>query len=435
MAMTGEQDNLVEDLEFEDFDDIEYDVNVDTFTTPSTSLLRRRQAVPAANAAFMSFSKNPTISSPDPQYGGNDDADVPNVAQSVSESSLPFYSRSRYSGALLCNLLTFLLPAIYATLVKVWIAQIDESMVATTEVYTYIGVVAEVLNEGLPRVAYLIIGNKSTQSVRSRIQLSNTLIVVQTLLGLIMSVIFVACATNFADVFVPEPTRKASITYVRIASFLCLTGATEVAVAAATRALDKPDVPLVISAVKTVGNIVLDMLFLSTFRVWKGTPSANMQAWIKLACDSAAALTGVVVYLVKSRRLLVAERERNPAGPDLPPVAPSLEALFTLAKPGGFTFLESAVRNVIYLWLISGIVSMGLNYATAWGVFNAIRWGLVMVPVMAFEASSSTFVGHRWGAWKAMVGVAGARDPGTAKATRKQLWCKLCVLPHQIDIY
>lgn len=48
---------------------------------------------------------------------------------------------------------------------------------------------------------------------------------------------------------------------------------------------------------------------------------------------------------------------------------------------------------------------MGLDYATAWGVFNNIRWGIVMVPVNALQASASTFVGHAWGAWRKGVGV------------------------------
>lgn len=71
------------------------------------------------------------------------------------------------------------------------------------------------------------------------------------------------------------------------------------------------------------------------------------------------------------------------AGPD--PTSrgarPSLGSLVVLIPPGIWTFLKSALRNVIYLWLISGIISMGLDYATAWGVFNIIRWGVIMVLV------------------------------------------------------
>lgn len=59
--------------------------------------------------------------------------------------------------------------------------------------------------------------------------------------------------------------------------------------------------------------------------------------------------------------------------------------------------LESDVPS---LWQVHGVVSMGQAYATAWGVFNTIRWGLIMVPVNALEATSSAFVGHRWGVYQ-----------------------------------
>lgn len=57
----------------------------------------------------------------------------------------------RYSGAILFNLGAFILPALYSTLSKLWVAQIDSNQVVTTDVYTYIRVIVEVLNEGLPR--------------------------------------------------------------------------------------------------------------------------------------------------------------------------------------------------------------------------------------------------------------------------------------------
>ncbi|KAK6422619.1 hypothetical protein LTR95_016652 [Oleoguttula sp. CCFEE 5521] len=60
------------------------------------------------------------------------------------------WSRHRYTGALLFNIGAFVLPALYGTLSKLWVANIDSSLVVTTDAYTYIGVVAEVLNEGLP---------------------------------------------------------------------------------------------------------------------------------------------------------------------------------------------------------------------------------------------------------------------------------------------
>ncbi|KAH8727362.1 hypothetical protein GQ44DRAFT_107168 [Phaeosphaeriaceae sp. PMI808] len=74
-----------------------------------------------------------------------------------------------YWGYLAFNFLAFLLPALYSTLSKLWVANIDSSHVVTTDVYTYISVVAQVLNDGLPRTAWLIIGDNVTRTLSSRI--------------------------------------------------------------------------------------------------------------------------------------------------------------------------------------------------------------------------------------------------------------------------
>ncbi|KAL9047502.1 MAG: hypothetical protein Q9206_006723 [Seirophora lacunosa] len=310
----------------------------------------------------------------------------------------------KYTGALLFNLLAFLLPALYATLSKLWVAKIDAALVATTDTYTYIGVVAEVLNEGLPRAAWLIIGDASLRSWAARLRLAHTLILFQSLLGLLMSLIFVGAAHAFAQGFVPQASRGASITYVRLSAFVALSSAIETAVANATRALDKPDVPLVISGVKFLINILLDFLIISTFHLGSHTPSVNTQAAIRLACDLCAAGAGLLYFLFATQI-----RSRATSRSQVRTTQPTFSALRILLRPGIVTLIESAVRNALYLWLITGIVALGSDYATAWGVFNTIRWGLVMVPVQALEATALAFVGHAWGRWRKDVGVENRR--------------------------
>jgi Na+-driven multidrug efflux pump len=339
--------------------------------------------------------------------------DARNDTPSQNSPSSKFrLSRTSYTGTLLFNIGAFVLPALYGTLSKFWVANIDSSMVATTDAYTYIGVIAEVLNEGLPRAAWNIIADRSNRSLTARHGLSNTLIAVQTILGLIMSIAFVAAARNFADAFVPEESRSVSLDYVRIAAFSALSSAIETAVAAATRALDKPDVPLVISSVKFSVNIILDMIVISKFHIPQVTPTVNTQAATQLACNMTASLAGLAYFLIMTKK------ERNKQSETSPPTGtsrPSLAHLKVLIRPGFFTFTESAIRNALYLWLVSGVVAMGLDYATAWGVFNTIRWGLVMVPVSALEATSLAFVGHNWGAWRREVGTDVRRPYATLK--------------------
>lgn len=295
-------------------------------------------------------------------------------------------------GALLFNTGAFFLPALYSTLVKIWVANIDPSLVVTTDVYTYIGTIAEVLNEGLPRAVWVTIADKEARTFESRLGLAHTLIIFQAILGAMMSIVFISAAEAFSATFVPHGVQNASVTYVRIGAFSALSSAIEVAVSNATRALDKPDVPLLISSVKVTVNIALDLLIISKFHVGNWTAGINMQAGIRLSCDMVAAFSGLLYFFI-STSLRMGRRHCHSE-------VPTFQAFFVLLKPGIITFIESAVRNILYLWLVAGVVAMSADYATAWGVFTTIRWGLVMVPVQALEATSLAFVGHYWGELK-----------------------------------
>jgi hypothetical protein len=133
-----------------------------------------------------------------------------------------------------------------------------------------------------------------------------------------------------------------------------------------------------------------------------------MQAWIQLTCNMTAAFVGLGYFLWTTTRSRL--RDDHPEGnsnndhTEPTNTRPSLRALLVLLRPGLLTLIESAIRNALYLWLVTTIVALGSTYATAWGIFNTIRWGLVMVPVQALEATSLAFVGHRWGAWRREIG-------------------------------
>jgi Na+-driven multidrug efflux pump len=190
------------------------------------------------------------------------------------------------------------LSALYVTLSKLWVADIDSSLVATTDAYTYVSVVAEVLNEGLPRASWVIIGDKASRTTAARGQLTHTLIAIQSLLDLVMSIAFVLEAATFAKGFVPVTIREASVTYVRISAFSTLNYAVETAAATSTRALDKPDIPLLISSVKFAVNIVLDLLFISRFHVGSFQPTVNVQGGIQLACNMTASIAGLGYFCI-----------------------------------------------------------------------------------------------------------------------------------------
>ena len=203
----------------------------------------------------------------------------------------------RYQGALIFNICAFLLPALHGPLSKLWIAKIDTGHVIITDLYTYIGVVSEVVNDGLPKVAWLLISDKATRTISSRLGLSYTLVLFQTILGAILTILCISASKQLAVAFVPAQVREASITYIRIASVSALSSAIQVAVTDCTRALDCPDVPLIISSTSIAINILLDLLIISKFHIGSWTPTIIHQALIRLACDLTSALAGLIYFI------------------------------------------------------------------------------------------------------------------------------------------
>ena len=191
-------------------------------------------------------------------------------------------------------------------------------------------------------------------------------------MGLIMAVIFVTVAELFAAFFVLPDVRQLSLNYIRISAFVALLSAIQVAVFFCMRALDQLNVPLLISLTGFIVNIVLDLLIISKFHVGSFKPTILTQAGIRLACDMASAFAGLFYF----HRRLGSPEER---------VSPQIKALGILARPAIYTFAESVIRNSIYLWIVSRIISLGQNCATAWGVFNTIRWVLLAPALVLFS--------------------------------------------------
>lgn len=132
------------------------------------------------------------------------------------------------------------------------------------------------------------------------------------------------------------------------------------------------------------------MISLSTFRPSKITPTIELQAGIRLACGGTSALVGLTYFTWTISHL------KDTVLPKLSP-----KSFKILAFAGAPFFLESAIRNALYRYQTSTIISFSADYATARGIFNTIRWGLVMVPVNTLAATSEVFVGRRYGLWNA----------------------------------
>ncbi|TVY45942.1 hypothetical protein LOCC1_G002756 [Lachnellula occidentalis] len=301
------------------------------------------------------------------------------------------YSSIRYAGALLYNFGSFLLPALYETASKTWVAHVDPKQVIITDVYVYILVIANILNDGLPRAAWTVIGDNYTRSVNSRVSLSYTLIQFQMFSSLVITGVLILIADKIADAFVPDADRATAVKYVRISSVVAFSSAMEIAVSNSTRALDRPDVPLIINTIKFAITAILDGAIISRARLELRPLSSttHQSEWLVTWYLERVAWYTLSSLLTASNAL----RENKLKDQNLVPALHLWESSYGM---------ESGLSEN-QLYAIPSISGCG-DYATAWGVFNTIRGGILMVPLQALEASTLTFIGHKWGRWRKFKG-------------------------------
>ncbi|KAI9099867.1 hypothetical protein DFS34DRAFT_680246 [Phlyctochytrium arcticum] len=307
---------------------------------------------------------------------------------------LRFPARNTFAGALLLNFIAFLIPALYGTLQKLWIGQIDPSGVRVKDAWGWMTLLTDTATEGLSRVAYLLVGDL-TRPMGDRLQLATTLVLGQGFSGIFGASALAIAAPGFALPFFSSAIKASSTKFVRVASFAAGFGVIQAAVEATTRSLDRPEVPVVISLCKTILNIILDAALLSPYRVDKAIPTYNTQAAIRLSCDGFGAFVGCVyfVYLVYKIK---------PRGTKFP--IPTFHTVLVILHPGNFSVVEAALRHGLLHWLAAAIVPLSAPYAAAFGVFKKIRLGLIMVPALALDRTSVTMMGHRWGAFRERFG-------------------------------
>lgn len=263
---------------------------------------------------------------------------------------------------------------------------------AVTDTFNYLGIIAEALNEGLPKAAWRTIANRRDWRTDERYGMANTLILVQSCLALILMVATCSGAARFAQGFVPAAIRAQSLSYIRLTSVSTACSMVNAGLSSSARGLDHPDIPLLLAVVKTVVNIILDLLLLSPFRPFQSHPTVNTQAIVRACCDLGATSISIVAFVIKQKRESRQEARWRAAKANV-----SVFALKSIGKVGVWYQIEALPRTAVSLWLLSLIISQGSRWATAYGVFFTIRIGFGFVPLLAIEASCQTYTGHAWG--------------------------------------
>ncbi|HNZ25844.1 MAG TPA: MATE family efflux transporter [Spirochaetota bacterium] len=260
-----------------------------------------------------------------------------------------------------------LVPTIYTTLRVFFLGQLpgDWSFSIAGQL-SWINLLYEILNEAIILPLYFFMGkaiddkNEYTNRIRT---------------GLIISFCVYAVCSIFVWVFINPllsimATSKdiivASATYIRIESianiFILLSSFTLVCLVT----LGKSKYVYILTGAKLVLSVVFDTFFVSTLNI-SANLGVNGIAYSNI-------IVNVILFLVSV--ILLAKEGYT--------VFKKEKLSFTWAKDftkiGGISGLESLVRNIAYMLMISRMVNMVNEQGTYW-VANNFIWGWLLLPI------------------------------------------------------
>ncbi|MBR1369814.1 hypothetical protein RJ53_10135 [Methanocalculus chunghsingensis] len=281
-------------------------------------------------------------------------------------------------------LLAMIIPKVYELSNVYWIGQISFDALAITEQYEFIAVTIEIVNEAIPFGILALIA----QNYHNREKVISILkagLILQLFFSLIVTCIVVFFTNEFvATIGTPAEIVELTKSYLLLKSIALPFEAVAFILLIAIKSLQKGKEALILVSISVFINVILDLLLVSN-------TSISMQLGIQ----------GVAIGYVISKVVLM-----------IISVAYTLhllqlgwvtiiqtkwkEEVVPLFRIGGWTGLDSLVRNSGYIGLLLVLNLLGTNEFGGYGLAMWVMWTL-LIPVLALGEGTSIVVGNYFG--------------------------------------
>jgi putative MATE family efflux protein len=281
-------------------------------------------------------------------------------------------------------ILAMLIPKFYELTNIFWIGQISYDALAITEQYEFIAVTIEIINETIPFAILALVA----QNYRNHEKVISILKA-----GLILHVTFALIVTSIVLLFTPEfvstigtPAEIVQMTtqYLVLKSIALPFEAVAFLLLIAIKSMQKGKEALYLVLVSVILNMVLDLFLISNtaFSLHLGIQGVAIGYVI-------SKITLMAISLLYTLRLLNLDWKTIASTTWREHVAP-------LFKVGGWTGLDSLVRNSGYMGLLLVLNVLGTNEFGGYGLAMWVMWTL-LIPVLALGEGTSVVVGNHFG--------------------------------------
>lgn len=281
-------------------------------------------------------------------------------------------------------LLAMIIPKVYELSNVYWIGQISFDALAITEQYEFIAVTIEIVNEAIPFGILALIA-QNYHNKEKVISILKAGLILQIFFSLAVTCIVVFFTNEFvATIGTPAEIVELTKSYLLLKSIALPFEAVAFILLIAIKSLQKGKEALILVTISVFINVILDLFLVSN-------TSISMQLGVQ----------GVAIGYVASKVILM-----------IISVAYTLhllqlgwvkiihtkwkEEVVPLFRVGGWTGLDSLVRNSGYIGLLLVLNLLGTNEFGGYGLAMWVMWTL-LIPVLALGEGTSIVVGNYFG--------------------------------------
>jgi putative MATE family efflux protein len=281
-------------------------------------------------------------------------------------------------------ILAMLIPKFYDLSNVFWIGRISTDALAITEQYEFIAVTIEIVNEMIP-FGILALVAQNYHNREKVIEILKAGLIIQIAFSLIVTGIVVFFTKDFVGT-IGTPAEIINLTtgYLLLKSIALPFEAVAYILLIAIKSLQKGKEALILVTISVIVNMILDLFLISNTSISlhlgiQGVAIGYVVSKILLMIIS-------VAYVIHLLQLDIAAILKTKWRDHVAP----------LFRIGGWTGLDSLVRNVGYMGLLLVLNVMGNNEFGGYGLAMWVMWTL-LIPVLALGEGTSVIVGNYFG--------------------------------------
>ncbi|MDD4255182.1 MAG: MATE family efflux transporter [Methanofollis sp.] len=280
--------------------------------------------------------------------------------------------------------LAMLIPRLYELTNVYWIGQISFDALAITEQYEFIAVTIEIVNEAIPFGILALIAQNYHNRERVISILKAGLILHVTFALIVTSIVLLFTSEFVSTIGTPIEIVRMTTQYLVLKSVALPFEAVAYLFLIAIKSMQKGREALYLVLVSVILNMILDLFLIS-----------NTSLSLHLGIQGVA-----IGYVISKIALMVISLlyTLHLLHLDWVTIASTTwkENVVPLFKIGGWTGLDSLVRNVGYMGLLLVLNVIGTNEFGGYGLAMWVMWTL-LIPVLALGEGTSVVVGNYFG--------------------------------------